>query len=171
MAPHGCHHWVHCMRAAGLCGQRNPQQEEVGAWCCVPSCTTHSAYPARVCVQGGTENLVEIIALILLPVAILMCAYALVVFIWRAQQIEKKHVRGGGEGVIVRQHTQPVAQAGYIDDRKGPLTLAVVVVIAQIAIFVVSCVDFWEQLQGADSPAPAPAPSASLLFSGSASSA
>lgn len=44
--------------------------------------------------QAGTENLVEIIALILLPVAILMCAYALVVFIWRAQQIEKKHVRG-----------------------------------------------------------------------------
>lgn len=63
-------------------------------------------------------------------------------------------------------------QAGYIDDRKGPLTLAVVVVIAQIAIFIVSCVDFWEQLQGADTPAPAPAPSASLLsMIGSAASA
>lgn len=64
-----------------------------------------------------------------------------------------------------------IAQAGYIDDRKGPLTLAVVVVIAQIAIFIVSCVDFWEQMQGADAgPAPAPAP-ASLFMVGSASSA
>ncbi len=32
----------------------------------------------------------EMIALILLPVAILMCAYALVVFIWRAKAIGRK---------------------------------------------------------------------------------
>lgn len=63
---------------------------------CAPLCSywlSHTFLPCSLYTQGGTENLVEIIALILLPVAILMCAYALVVFIWRAQQIEKKHVR------------------------------------------------------------------------------
>ena len=39
-----------------------------------------------------TENLVEIIALILLPVAVLMVAYALMVFVWRAKAIAKKQV-------------------------------------------------------------------------------
>ncbi len=34
--------------------------------------------------------MVETIALILLPVAVLMCAYALTVFIWRARAIAKK---------------------------------------------------------------------------------
>ena len=35
----------------------------------------------------------EVIALILLPVAVLMCAYALTVFIWRSRAISKKTVR------------------------------------------------------------------------------
>ena len=35
----------------------------------------------------------ETIALILLPVAVLMCAYALTVFIWRARAIQKKQAR------------------------------------------------------------------------------
>ena len=39
-----------------------------------------------------TDNLVEIIAMILLPVAVLMCAYALMVFIWRSKAIAKKQV-------------------------------------------------------------------------------
>ena len=39
-----------------------------------------------------TENLVEIIAMILLPVAVLMVAYALLVFVWRAKAIAKKQV-------------------------------------------------------------------------------
>ena len=34
----------------------------------------------------------ETISLILLPVAVLMCAYALTVFIWRARAIAKKQV-------------------------------------------------------------------------------
>ncbi len=38
----------------------------------------------------ATDYLVETIALILLPVAVLMCAYALTVFIWRARAISKK---------------------------------------------------------------------------------
>lgn len=40
-----------------------------------------------------TDYLVETISLILLPVAVLMCAYALTVFIWRARAIAKKQVR------------------------------------------------------------------------------
>lgn len=39
-----------------------------------------------------SDYLVEVIALILLPVAVLMCAYALTVFIWRARAISKKQV-------------------------------------------------------------------------------
>ena len=39
-----------------------------------------------------TDYLVETISLILLPVAVLMCAYALTVFIWRARAIAKKQV-------------------------------------------------------------------------------
>lgn len=39
-----------------------------------------------------TENLVEIIAMILLPVAVLMVAYALMVFVWRSKAIAKKQV-------------------------------------------------------------------------------
>ena len=40
----------------------------------------------------GTDHTVEIIAAILLPVAIVMCVYALTVFIWRAKAISKKQV-------------------------------------------------------------------------------
>lgn len=40
-----------------------------------------------------TDYLVETISLILLPVAVLMCGYALTVFIWRARAIAKKQVR------------------------------------------------------------------------------
>ena len=43
-------------------------------------------------VLQATDDLVEIIAMILLPVAILMCGYALLVFVWRAQAIAKKQV-------------------------------------------------------------------------------
>ena len=34
--------------------------------------------------------MVEVIALILLPVAVLMCGYALFVFLWRTRAISKK---------------------------------------------------------------------------------
>ena len=40
----------------------------------------------------GSDHTVEIIAAILLPVAILMCVYALTVFIWRSKAISKKQV-------------------------------------------------------------------------------
>ena len=45
--------------------------------------------------KGGhtpTDNLVAIIAMILLPVAVLMVAYAMLVFVWRSKAIAKKQV-------------------------------------------------------------------------------
>lgn len=98
--------------------------------------------------QAGAQNLVEVIALILLPGAILMVAYALIVFVWRASQIEKKH-------------------SGYIDDRRGPLCLAVVVIVSQVAILIVSCVDFWEEYHAGGDPTP-PAPAPAMLLNSTA---
>jgi SPX domain protein involved in polyphosphate accumulation/uncharacterized membrane protein YidH (DUF202 family) len=72
-----------------------------------------------------SANLVEIIALVLLPLAVLMVAYSTVVFVWRNSQIAMK-------------------QASYIDDRRGPLLLAGMVVSSLTAIFLVSCVDLWD---------------------------
>lgn len=43
--------------------------------------------------QGLSGHLVEVIALLLLPVAIAMCGYAIFIFIWRSQMIAKKRVR------------------------------------------------------------------------------
>ncbi len=39
-----------------------------------------------------------------------------------------------------------LSQVGYIDDQNGPVCLAVVVVLALTAIFIVSSVDFVQQL-------------------------
>ncbi|KAA6417636.1 MAG: vacuolar transport chaperone [Trebouxia sp. A1-2] len=71
----------------------------------------------------GSDHTVEIIAAILLPVAILMCVYSLTVFIWRSKAISKK-------------------QVGYIDDPRGPLGLAGVVVLALTAILILEVLDF-----------------------------
>lgn len=38
----------------------------------------------------------DLIAMILLPVAVLMCGYALMVFLWRGSQIARKQVRTDG---------------------------------------------------------------------------
>ena len=43
--------------------------------------------------QVGIENVPDIIAMILLPVAVLMCGYALMVFLWRGSQIARKQAR------------------------------------------------------------------------------
>ena len=37
-------------------------------------------------------------------------------------------------------------QVGYIDDRYGPLCLAAVITLALSGIFIVSAIDFWQQL-------------------------
>jgi uncharacterized membrane protein YidH (DUF202 family) len=85
-----------------------------------------------------SKNLVEFIALMLLPLGIFIVAYALMVFLWRNSQIALK-------------------QASYIDDRRGPLLLAALVVSALSAIFVVSCVDLYDQIHGS-SATPTPGP-------------
>ncbi|PSC73528.1 ABC transporter C family member 2 isoform A [Micractinium conductrix] len=76
--------------------------------------------------------MVEIIALVLLPLAVLIVAYSLLVFVWRNSQIAMK-------------------QASYIDDRRGPLLLAGMVISALTAIFLVSCVDLWDAWAGSHS--------------------
>lgn len=93
-----------------------------------------------------SKNLVEFIALMLLPLGIFIVAYALMVFLWRNSQIALK-------------------QASYIDDRRGPLLLAALVVSALSAIFVVSCVDLYDQIHGSSAPIP-PAPSPLGEFAG-----
>ncbi|WPT18114.1 Vacuolar transporter chaperone 4 [Picochlorum sp. SENEW3] len=85
-----------------------------------------------------SKNLVEFIALMLLPLGVFIVAYALMVFLWRNSQIALK-------------------QASYIDDRRGPLLLATLVVSALSAIFVVSCMDLYDQINsGQFTPSPAP---------------
>jgi hypothetical protein len=45
-------------------------------------------------VEGVSRHLVELISLIMLPLGMVMCVYALYVFTWRASNIAKKKVRG-----------------------------------------------------------------------------
>eukprot|EP00891_Asterochloris_glomerata_P008493 jgi/Astpho2/8493/e_gw1.00125.54.1_t len=82
-----------------------------------------------------SAHTVEMIALILLPVAILMCAYALVVFIWRAKAIDPP------------EPPHLLVQIGYIDDPRGPLGLSAVVITALTAILILSIVDFVETMK------------------------
>jgi hypothetical protein len=59
------------------------------------SALTMCAVPCSVmlcCAQGLSGHLVEVIALLLLPVAIAMCGYAIFIFVWRSQMIAKKRV-------------------------------------------------------------------------------
>jgi hypothetical protein len=48
--------------------------------------------PHQTLQTGLSAHLVEIIALILLPVAICMCGYAIFIFKWRSDMIAKKRV-------------------------------------------------------------------------------
>ena len=92
-------------------------------------------------IHSISSHLVEFIALMLLPLGVFIVAYALVVFLWRNSQIALK-------------------QASYIDDRRGPLLLAALVVSALSAIFVVSCMDLLDQVEHWPKPPPAPSPPA-----------
>lgn len=77
--------------------------------------------------------------MILLPVAILLCAYALLLFLWRSKMIA-------------------FALDGAIDDRRGPLVLATVVCLALFSIFCLSIKDLVDTMHERDE-------SATLLFS------
>lgn len=72
--------------------------------------------------------------MILLPLAVLLCAYSLALFLWRGHMIA-------------------YSVNGAIDDKRGPLVLASVVVLALLSILVLSIVDMartmHEQGQGA----------------------
>ncbi|GAB4814940.1 hypothetical protein N2152v2_001986 [Parachlorella kessleri] len=124
-----------------------------------------------------TNNIVEVVALIMLPLAIFICAYALMVFLWRNSQIAQK-------------------QAAYIDDHRhagalpasscvapgmslcwgaecgrdwwGPLLLSTLVVTALGCIFALNVADLVDQIKAMHkhdkSPSPAPAPPAPLSF-------
>ncbi len=135
----------------------------------------------------GVGDMTAVISMILLPLAVLMCAYAMMVFLWRGGRIAQKQVaplprRLRGQDHLLRlslhgralRAMQRVAdlqrwsckraglrvdvlnvgvftlacclQVGYIDDQRGPVCLAAVVVLALSAIFAVSLVDFIQQL-------------------------
>jgi SPX domain protein involved in polyphosphate accumulation/uncharacterized membrane protein YidH (DUF202 family) len=104
-----------------------------------------TSHKSKSHMHSFSKNLVEFIALVLLPLAMFIVAYATMVFLWRNSQIALK-------------------QASYIDDRRGPLLLAVLVVSALSAIFIVSAADLIEQISGGNGggggDAPPPSPSA-----------
>ena len=60
----------------------------------------------------------ETISLILLPVAVLMCAYALTVFIWRARAIAKKQVWPLRHPVI-HPAIRPSLTPAHLDPHEG----------------------------------------------------
>lgn len=68
----------------------------------------------RGAISKGT---VELITVTLLPVSVLMIGYALFTFYWRSEFIRKK-------------------QVGFFDDKVGPITVAVIVGLSLLAIFI-----------------------------------
>lgn len=52
--------------------------------------------------QVGIANVPDIIAMILLPVAVLMCGYALMVFLWRGSQIARKQASFAVSRLVIR---------------------------------------------------------------------
>jgi uncharacterized membrane protein YidH (DUF202 family) len=66
--------------------------------------------------KGGiSQGTVELITLTLLPVSILMIAYALFTFYWRSEFIRRK-------------------QVGFFDDKLGPIVLALIVMVSLMLI-------------------------------------
>ncbi len=74
-----------------------------------------------------------LIALILLPAAVLMCLYSVVVYYWRSDAI---------------MHHREV----YYDDRRGPFALTVMVVTCLSIIVVLGAVDLFHQLHNVKPP-------------------
>lgn len=63
-----------------------------------------------------SQNTVELMTMITLPLSILMIAYAIFTFYWRSEFIRKK-------------------QVGFFDDKVGPLTVALLVMICLSVIY------------------------------------
>ncbi|KAI3435623.1 hypothetical protein D9Q98_001683 [Chlorella vulgaris] len=71
---------------------------------------------------GISTGTVELITLTLLPVSIAMIAYALFTFYWRSEFIRRK-------------------QVGFFDDKVGPITLAIIVMISLTLIMLAAVKD------------------------------
>jgi len=65
--------------------------------------------------KGISKGTVELITLLMLPISLLMIAYALFTFYWRSEYIRKK-------------------QIGFFDDKVGPVSVALVVEVALLVI-------------------------------------
>lgn len=64
---------------------------------------------------GISQGTVELITMLMLPIAIIMIAYALFIFYWRSEFIRKK-------------------QIGFFDDKVGPVAVALIVEVALLII-------------------------------------
>ncbi|CAD7705264.1 unnamed protein product [Ostreobium quekettii] len=79
--------------------------------------------------QLAVVEVVEINALILLPLALLMSCYAMFMFIWRSRRIAR-------------------LRATYFDDRVGPLGLSIVTGASLLTIFGIGLYDYIRDLKG-----------------------
>ena len=92
--------------------------------------TTSKKHP-----EAHAPDSVQLVAIILLPVALVMCAYSLLVYFWRTDAISKKGL-------------------AYIDDRRGPRALAWLVVAALGIIMVIGVAELVEEIRAAHGGAP-----------------
>mmetsp|Transcript_6679 Transcript_6679/g.19222 ORF Transcript_6679/g.19222 Transcript_6679/m.19222 type:complete len:157 (+) Transcript_6679:440-910(+) len=70
-----------------------------------------------------SQHTVQIISLLLLPIAVLMMVYALYIYYMRSVFLEKK-------------------QYGFFDDKLGPVVLCVLIMLALSTIMVVAIIDY-----------------------------
>lgn len=73
---------------------------------------------------GISKSTVELMALLMIPISLLMIAYALFTFYWRSEFIRKK-------------------QIGFFDDKVGPVTVALVVEGALLCILLAALRDLF----------------------------
>lgn len=91
-----------------------------------------------------SRDMVGLIAIILLPIAIIMAGYSLLLFIWRANELRTE------------------SGTRFIDDRRGPLVLAGIVSVAMATILLIGLADLLDMI--AEGGAPPPPPSFSPAF-------
>ena len=95
----------------------------VFAYSASSSCRMKAKRMSWLVCRNGTQAAevasVEVICMILLPLAVLLCFYSLFIFLWRSQNIA-------------------IASSAPMNDRTGPVCLAGIVVLALSAIFIIS---------------------------------
>lgn len=80
--------------------------------------------------EDGTEQVIskrtiDIITVVYAPVSLFIMAYALFTYEWRSRFMHKK-------------------QIGFFDDKVGPITVSILVLLTLIVIFVVALIDFFQ---------------------------